>query len=182
MALASLRKPLSGRRIAARSGASASRTNAVLTDLVDAGVVHMTSARPAFLYELNRNHVLAAVVEQLLALRRRLRDRLVAALAEWEPAPQAAALFGSTALGAAGSDSDIDLLLLRPDDISPDDEDWVRQVADLSVAVHDCTGNTLDVVDLDSSELVANKRLLRDITRTGDVLLGSLPGPRGAET
>lgn len=182
MTLASLRSPLSGRRIAARAGASPSRTNTVLTELAEAGVVRVTQARPAFLYELNRSHVLTGVVEELLGLRKRMRERLVDTLAEWELAPHAAVLFGSTALGAAGSDSDIDLLLLRPDDVAPDDETWTRQIADLNVIVRGCTGNDLDVIDLDNSELASNERLLRDITRTGDVLFGRLTAPGDSAT
>jgi predicted nucleotidyltransferase len=58
--------------------------------------------------------------------------------------------------GTAGADSDIDLLLVRPDDV-PDDE-WDAQVADLALDISKWTGNDARPIEFSASDLRARRK------------------------
>lgn len=140
VALASLRAPLSGRRIAERASVSATQAAKVLTALTDAGLVDATSAPPAILYGLNRDHVLASAVDAVVRARSAWRERLRAAVESWTLPAVAVAVFGSSATGTAGERSDIDLLVVRPEGTDADDERWSTQVAQVAQALTTWTG------------------------------------------
>jgi predicted nucleotidyltransferase len=67
-------------------------------------------------------------------------------------------LFGSAARRDGGDDSDIDLLLVRPDDVDADDQTWAEQRHDLAQSVERWTGNRAQIVDLSTSELAQARR------------------------
>jgi predicted nucleotidyltransferase len=90
---------------------------------------------PTKVYQLNREHLAAdaivALADQWATLLQRIKDYL----AEWNPEPVSACLFGSAARGEAGVASDIDLLLVAPDDAlgskTLGEMVWESQVEDL---------------------------------------------------
>ncbi len=174
-ALASLRAPLSGRRIAERARVSASQAAKVLADLTGAGLVDVTNARPAILYELNRDHVLAAAVEAPAAARGEWRRRLATTVQTWDPAPIGVIVFGSAASGAATAGSDIDLLVVRPAGTAAADDMWSSQVAELARALRRWTGNGVDIVDATARELAANRKLHAEVHENGLLVAGELP-------
>lgn len=120
---------LSGRKVAALTHGQVGRrrVDAVLAELARAGIADMQEVPPANLYRLNREHVAAPGIEALASMRDCLLTRLRDELAGCRVPPEAAWLFGSTARGESGSDSDIDLLLVRPS-LAGDDE--LRQLRD----------------------------------------------------
>ena len=84
-----------------------------------------------------------------------------------------AAVFGSAARGTMTPDSDLDLLLIRPDDSPPDD--WDEQVGALMADVTRWTGNDTRPLQYTVSEL-ANARgepVLRDVLDEGLTVAGS---------
>ncbi len=121
-------------------------------------------------HELNRDHVAAPVAEILAGLRLELWRRLRESLAGWDPKPISASVFGSTARGDGGPDSDVDILLIHPPlpgerrlpqsafemladlvipTVSVEDEDrWLAQIDRLHADVLRWTGNSAQVVDL----------------------------------
>lgn len=175
--LAALRSPMPIRRIAERAGVSPSQAGKLLAGLGDAGLVTAQATGPAILYQLNRDHVLAPAVDQVLAANVEWRRRVAGQVDGWRLPPDAVMLFGSVAAGAARADSDIDLLVVRPDSVPADDETWTTQLADLASAVRRWTGNGVDLLDADQRELSGNQRLLRGLRRDGVVLVGQWREP-----
>jgi predicted nucleotidyltransferase len=99
-------------------------------------------------YTLNYDHVLYDAVAALLEADRELPRRLRSALAGWEPTPASAVLFGSAARRDGDVGSDVDLLLVRPSQLSQTRKaEWVRQIHELRTAVQLWTGNRLQVLD-----------------------------------
>jgi predicted nucleotidyltransferase len=86
-------------------------------------------------------------------LRLLLVDRLRAELASWDVQPAAAALFGSAARGDGGTDSDIDLFVVRSAAIEVDDPVWAAQTDALATRVRAWTGNNASIVESSVEEL-----------------------------
>ena len=72
-------------------------------------------------------------------------------------------------------DSDIDLLVVRPDNISSDDEIWSEQLYELSDTVQGWTGNTTNILEFDENEIA--ERCRRRPSSGGD-RPGRYPGCR----
>lgn len=158
--LATTTRPLTGRQIAAEAHrGSQTAVSAVLDRLVDQGLVLRQPAGRAYLHTLNRDHVAANVVESLAALRSDLFRRFFAEIAGWEVQPLSAVLFGSTARGDGDTSSDIDLLVVRPDEIGAEADRWRSQLERLADRVVAWTGNHAAIIELAESEL---PRLQRD--------------------
>jgi predicted nucleotidyltransferase len=121
----------------------------VLARLVAQGVVLVETPARYPVYRLNRDHVAAPHLVALTRVRDEIVGRIRAEVASWELEPSHAGLFGSFARGEADSDSDIDVLLVRPDSPAELDEDtWLEQLDRLDRAIRAWTGNTAQIVDL----------------------------------
>lgn len=171
---------LSGRKVAALTHGQTSRrrVDAVLAELARAGIADMQEVPPAKLYRLNRDHVAAPGIEALASMRDCLLTRLRDELAGWRVPPEAAWLFGSTARGESGPDSDIDLLLVRPPLAGEDGDDhWVGQVDALRELVRGWSGNELEILELGGEELRqlrdGGERLVDELRADAVVLWGS---------
>jgi predicted nucleotidyltransferase len=88
-------------------------------------------------------------------------------------------MFGSAARRDGDADSDIDLLLVRSDDIDANAETWVTQRHELAQAVERLTGNAVQVVELSTAELAKAVRrkepLISQLRADGIVLAGADP-------
>jgi predicted transcriptional regulator len=145
--------PRSGRELARRSGRSNTGVQHVLDRLVEHGLVNRGEAGRTFLYELNRDHLLAPAVEQMAAAQTELIRRLRDAIDAWEVPPVHASLFGSAARADGDTRSDIDLLIVRPADVDPDDSGWRDQLDALSNQVRRWTGNNAGIAEVSEDEL-----------------------------
>ena len=147
-----------------------------LARLVGEEIVHARPAGNAVFYSLNRDHLAAALIAQLADLRPLLFARLREHFAEWEIPAVHVSLFGSTARGDGDEASDVDLLVVRPDDTDPDLAVWEAQGDRLRSGVLAWTGNRAQVVELDSAELrqasKRRERLIDEIRREGIHLFG----------
>ena len=124
-----------------------------LERLAEHGVLHETRVgERGALYELNRDHVLYPTVQALLGVGDVLPSRLNEHFQSWPVPPVTAALFGSAARRDGGLHSDIDLLLIRSDDVT-DDSGWEEQVHALRDQVHRWTGNHAQVLERTRREL-----------------------------
>jgi predicted nucleotidyltransferase len=128
---------------------SESGVRKVLARLGAHGLVHVSEAGQARLYTANREHLAWPAVEILCSLRLTLLDRLREQIGSWQVPPRAAALFGSAARGDGGLDSDIDVLLVRPDGVGEADEVWREQVDALRDRVESWTGNRCQLYEVD---------------------------------
>jgi predicted nucleotidyltransferase len=151
--LAGSTKPRSGRELARRAGRSNTGVQHVLDRLVGHGLVNRDEVGRTFLYELNRDHLLAPAVEQMTGARTELIRRLREAIGTWEVPPVHASLFGSAARGDGDTGSDIDLLVVRPGDVDPEGSAWRNQLDSLADLVRRWTGNNAGIAEVSESEL-----------------------------
>lgn len=181
--LARTDRPLTGRGVAELTDGRLSQkgANLALRALVRAGLVLVEPHPPANLYRLNRQHLAAPSIEALVAL----RDRLIAAMAEhiadWEIPTDGAWVFGSAARGDGDESSDIDVLVLRPDETG---DAWDDQVEQFASAVTAWTGNRCAVVEYTTGEFAelmdrSEDRLVAGL-RADAVALTSAALPRNA--
>lgn len=156
--LAGSRSAMSGRQVArlSRDGSPETVLRS-LRRLSRLGVLDVTEAGRALMYSFNREHLAAPAIEILVSLRQRIIDALVAEVSGLDPPPLGATLFGSTARGDGGIDSDIDLLIVHSALSSRDA--WDDQVDALSGRVRRMTGNPVSVHDIGREDL---SRLARE--------------------
>jgi predicted nucleotidyltransferase len=161
---------LSGQRTASltRGPTSRRRVDAVLAELARSGIADMREVPPAKTYRLNRAHVAAEAIEALASQWDTVVDRIRNDLQSWPVVAEAAWLFGSAARGDGHPQSDIDLLLIRPE-ITDDDEQqsWQRRVDAMRESVRAWSGNELDVLDFTAPEFRqlnnAGERLVEEV-------------------
>lgn len=140
---------LTGREVARLALRGSQRGSlSALERLVAQGLVTRAEAGASFQYTLNRDHLAAPAVEVLAGMRTALWGRVGAALAEWDPAPAHVSVFGSAARGDGDVASDIDVLVVRPDGLDPEDSSWRVQVAQLAGNVEAWTGNHASIAEV----------------------------------
>lgn len=178
---------LTGRRVAELVGPAISRRTVAnaLSFLADTGVVLVESHPPANLYRLNRDHVAATAIEALASLRTELIKRMGNAAASWDIPAEAVWLFGSFARGDGSVNSDIDVLVVHPDGMDPDDRAWSNQLADFATQVHSWSGNYCSIIEYSSSEIgelgASGNQLYTELARDGIRLRSARSQPTVAE-
>lgn len=151
--LALLADGASGRAIHRLSGVKALRTTQqILEDLSRIGLVDLRRIGSGNLYALNREHVLWAPIEAILATPARLEQQLTEVL-ESTLADQTAAtlIYGSLARNEAGPDSDIDILVVWSHKI--DEEGATELLDEVAQRIRRLTGNDAQLLALTTAEL-----------------------------
>lgn len=146
-----------------------------LERLSEQGVVRSQRAGHAIQYELNRDHLAAEAVTTIANLRQTFISRLRQLLSGWTAQTPYAALFGSAARGTMSTSSDIDIFVLRTDEVDDDDE-WRAQIFQLESTVHRWTGNDAQVLEYDESDVTVEGHsdlVLAEVLRDGISLAGS---------
>lgn len=152
--LAGTTRPLTGREVARLTGRTSHRGVAeVLSRLVEHGLVERQEAGRALLFTLNREHLAAPAVEVLAGMRVELLRRIRELVGAWKIAAVHASIFGSTARGDGGTQSDIDVFVVRPGAASEDDPQWRQQLDDLAENVERWTGNKASVAEAAANEI-----------------------------
>ncbi|MHB1640342.1 MAG: nucleotidyltransferase domain-containing protein [Candidatus Dormibacteria bacterium] len=168
---------MTGREIARLSEKSEHGTRETLRRLVKHGLVRREDLSVGAFYRLNREHLALEVVLELLELRQKLIQRVRAEIARWDIAPTNASIFGSSARGDGGIESDIDLLIVRPRNVSADAQKWRDQVADLRDRVLSWTGNECNVLEIAESSVSSLVRdrpeLAHGLARDGVLVAGT---------
>jgi predicted nucleotidyltransferase len=171
--LARAAQPLSGSRVADLvPEASNSGVRIALRRMVEQGVVLAQPSSHAILYSANRQHLAWSAIEAVVdyatnadtALRERIAALADTELSERDRSRTTIALYGSVARGQARPDSDIDLVVLAPDDAEPAAVE--RLVLALTAGVPRWTGNLCSVYDLTHSRL-------RELIDAGDPIVPS---------
>lgn len=109
--------------------------------LTTQGIVERLSIGRVAAYRLNDDHLAAPAVRELADLKSAFLERLRRHVGAWPHPPVFGALFGSAARGEMRPDSDLDIILVRPDDA--EDDVWARGLADLTRAASTWTGTML---------------------------------------
>jgi predicted nucleotidyltransferase len=180
-------RPLTGAAVERLAGRSHAQVLDVLRRLAKNGLVDADRVGNAVQYRMNRDHVLASGVEQLLSGAQAVEARLQEFTASCSPAPEAVVLFGSFARRDGDSDSDIDVLVIRPDAIHADDSQWAEVRLGIAKHLERWTGNRCQVVELSVSELrkatLRREPLVESLRQEGKEIfgktLGEVLGPRG---
>jgi predicted nucleotidyltransferase len=157
LVLAAAEEGLSGRQIHKLAGSgSVAGVRLVLQRLAATGLVHVDDNGNSLLYRLNRRHLVAPIVAMLADLRETLRARLRDELDGWQFRPVHASVYGAVARGDGDLDSDVEILLIRPDHLEAGDPVWEEQIARLMQTAVDLTGNPAHVFELSRSELAGH--------------------------
>lgn len=147
----------------------------VLARLVVQGVVLVETPARYPIYRLNREHLAAPHIEALSKVRGELVGLIRSEVADWEIEPIHAGLFGSFARGTADAESDIDVLLVRPEALDDgDDVAWLEQVGRLDQHITAWTGNAAQIIDLTPgtlSQMARDADPLVDSWRADDIVL-----------
>lgn len=173
-------RPLAGREIHKIVGeGSNSGVWKVLNRLEEQGILLADRRSHATYYVANRDHLAWPSIEAIVRLRGELTARLTAEIDGWSIAPLHASIFGSTARGDGDVDSDVDLLLVRPEDLAPNAvEDWERQLASVRDAVQRWTGNLCQTFVATPSRLAEHVRANDPLVRgwlDDEILLAGAP-------
>lgn len=168
---------LTGARVSRIAGRSYAQVRAVLRRLTEEGIVDVEQHGNTFSYRCNRAHVVSAAIEALAAAAERAEHRIAEEVGGWTTPPHSVAVFGSFARRDGGRASDLDLLLVRPDEVSEQDEVWRRQRHDLARATERWTGNRTQVLELSIEELrravILDEALVTSLRRDATVLAGT---------
>jgi predicted nucleotidyltransferase len=158
--LAGTTRPLTGREVARLTGRTSHRGAAeVLSRLVEHGLVERQEAGRALLFTLNREHLAAPAVEILAGMRTELLRRIRGLVDTWTIGAIHVSIFGSTARGDGGTQSDIDVFVVRPGAVSEDEPQWRAQLDDLAESIERWTGNQASVAEVTADEI---ERLLEE--------------------
>jgi predicted nucleotidyltransferase len=180
-ALSRTTRPLTGREVerlvAERSHFAVSES---LRRLTEHGVVDATEAGRANLYVLNRDHIAADPLLQLINLRGALLERLRNDVTHWPVQPRHMSLFGSSARAEGDTNSDLDILIVRPRDVDEEDPAWRRQLAEFVDRIHSWTGNRASISELSEPELRKLRRerppIVQELERDSVTLAGDETG------
>lgn len=140
-ALVGTTRDLSLRELGRIAGVSHTRARQAVEHLAEHGLVEVDRTPSGHRCRFNPDHLAADAVVALVSMRARLLDALTRDLGSWSPPPLHASLFGSAARGDGDTNSDLDLLVVQPDDLPPDDDHWAQQLHDSATRISRWTGN-----------------------------------------
>lgn len=174
--LAETTAELNLRTVARLADVSVAQASRVLPGLVELGLVDRREVPPSSLFVLNRQHLAASAVLQLARARDTVLEAMGDAAAAMETPPASVIVFGSFARREADEDSDIDVVIVRGDEIDQEDAAWLAGVERWSESVRALAGNRVEVIDVDRSEaqrkLSGRTSLWRDVATDAVVVYG----------
>jgi DNA-binding Lrp family transcriptional regulator len=167
---------LSVRTIARLAGVSAAQASRVLPELVDLGIVERREVPPSSQFRLVRSNVAAQALIALSRSRQSVLDQIGATAAALATPPLSVIVFGSFARDEATADSDLDILVVRPDDLDEDNEAWTGSIDGWRDHVRAIAGNPVEILEVSRTEvgtkLGSRSTLWRDVSRDGVVVHG----------
>lgn len=183
--LAETTAELNLRTVARLADVSPAQASRVLPGLVELGLVERREVPPSSLFQLNRTNVAAQFVVELARCRDIALQRIGSAADELPVPPVSVIIFGSFARREADRHSDIDAVIVRPDDIDAEDDLWATGLEQWREAARAVTGNAVEVIETDRAEvaekLSSKLALWRDVARDGVAVHGAtLDELRGA--
>ena len=175
--LAETTAELNLRTIARLADVSPAQASRVLPELVALGLVERREVPPSALFVLVDDHVASRLVRALSRSRDAVLKELGTLAHKMHPRPVSAVVFGSFARGEADAASDLDVVLVRPAGVGEDDEPWVSSTEKWRIAARRLTGNPVQVLEIDESEVPRRLRrptpLWTDVRRDGVRVYGA---------
>ena len=115
-------------------------------------------------------------------LREQLIDAVRSQFETWTVPAWGAWLFGSAARGGGDATSDIDVLVVRSDDVDEADAGWLDQLEHLVTDVVAWTGNSCEIIEYSAGEfevlMAREDRLAADLRSDGVALTPQRLPPR----
>ena len=174
--LAETTAPLNLSTLARLAGVSVAQASRVMPGLVDLGLVERREIPPSSQFWLIRENVAAQAIIELARSRDTALSKIGSAAADLPVPPVSVIVFGSIARGDADRQSDLDVIVVRPNDVDDDDDVWATAIEQWRSAAQAITGNTIDVLEVTPDEartkLSGNAQLWRDVARDGTVVYG----------
>ena len=168
--------PLTLRRLARLAGVSPAQASRVMPRLVELGIVDRHEVPPASQFLIVRDCVVTQLLLALADARSIALRQIGEAVSAISPEPVSVVAFGSFARGEADTHSDIDLAVVRADDVDDDDEGWAQSIEEWRRQVRTFAGNDVEIIEATASEATRKLRgrseLWRNIKRDGIVVYG----------
>jgi hypothetical protein len=168
--------PLTLRRLARLAGVSPAQASRVMPRLVELGIVDRREVPPASQFLFVRGCVVAQALLALADAHSMALRQIGEAVSAISPEPVSVVAFGSFARGEADAHSDIDLAVVRADDVDDDDEGWAESIDAWRRQVRTLTGNDVEIIGATASDATRKLRgrseLWRNIKRDGIVVYG----------
>ncbi|MEN8237894.1 MAG: nucleotidyltransferase domain-containing protein [Actinomycetota bacterium] len=175
--LARTHESVTGNRLAKLAGRSYAQVHAVVGRLVDHGIVEAQQVGRTYAYSLNRSHALAQGIMASISAPDDVESTIKDDVSDWSIQPVSVSLFGSAARRTATDESDVDLLLIRDDEVEENDPVWSEQVGSLAREVETASGNRVQIVDLSESEfgeaVTEQQPLIASLERDARTLVGT---------
>ena len=165
-------RELSTAEIGRLAGVSGPQTSRVLAQLVELGIVERREVPPAVIYRAVEGNVVIGLLQKLCDVRNAVLAHASATLVSITPAPSRLSIYGSVATGQAGMDSDIDVLIVRPDG-ADDDDRWVETLSIWRRGLETFAGMRVSMLEMSEADWAARDRsgtLWTSISRDEHVL------------
>jgi DNA-binding MarR family transcriptional regulator len=174
--LAETTAPLNLSTLARLAGVSVAQASRVMPRLAELGLVERREIPPSSQFRLIRENVAAQAIIELARSRDSALNQIGSAAADLPVPPVSVIVFGSIARGDADRQSDLDVIVVRPDDVDDDDDVWATAIERWRSTAQAITGNAIEVLELIHGEartkLSGNAPLWRDVARDGIVVHG----------
>ena len=175
--LAETTAELNLRTVAQLADVSTAQASRVMPGLVELGLVERRDVPPSLLFRLNRENAASQVVVSLASLYDTVLARIGEAVGQVSTPPVSVIVFGSFARRAADRDSDIDVVIVRPDEVDGEDETWVAEVEQWCRDARSISGNTVEFIEIGLAsaieKLTSGGPLWTEIARDGLVVHGA---------
>ena len=162
--------------LARLAGVSVAQASRVMPGLVELGLVERREIPPSSQFRLIRENVAAQAIIDLARSRDTALDRIGAAAAALPFPPVSVIVFGSFARGEADEHSDLDAIVVRPDEVDEDDDAWATAIERWRNDAQAITGNRIEILEVPRNEvrtkLAGRAPLWRDVVRDGVVVHG----------
>ena len=174
--LAETTADLNLRTLARLAGVSVAQASRVMPDLVELGLVERREVPPSSQFRLNHENVAARAILDLARSRDTALHRIGTAVDSLPLSPTSIIVFGSFARGEADTKSDLDVVVVRPDEIAEDDDAWAAGVEHWRSEARAITGNRVEVLEVSHHEvrarLAGKTSLWSDVARDGVTVHG----------
>lgn len=163
------------RQVARIAEISAPQALRVVNHESERGLVLVEQAGRSRMCRFNRDHLAANAVVELISLRERMIHAVGDEISSWTIEPIHSSLFGSAARGEGDLDSDLDVLIVRPQEES--EHQWDEQKYASGLNLRKKTGNDISWFDVSLDELRTAKKasepILSEWKKEGILLTGS---------